>query len=251
MGRLKFVFLKVILILLGITIFLNGVIMSFITNMNTGYILTILLGLIILLYGIFFRRINEGLHDLIKCILLLALLIVVCFSSFLFVYGSIDNVNYHEDAVVVLGAGLRGDTPTVTLLERLNVALEYYQKNPEAIIVVSGGQGPQETVTEAYAMEKYLISQGVPQEVIIKEDKSTSTYENFVYSKELLDELFDGEYNVAFVTNEYHVYRAGGISKLAGIDNVTHVHSSTRWYSVLPGTLRECLAVAKFWIFKV
>lgn len=98
-------------------------------------------------------------------------------------------------------------------------------------------------------MERYLKDKGVAEEVIVKEDKSTSTYENFVFSKKLLDDRLGKSFKVAFVTNEYHIYRALGIAENAGFKDLTHLHSNTRWYSVLPGTLRECLAVMKFRVF--
>ena len=109
--------------------------------------------------------------------------VVICVYSF----GFTDTVTYKEDAVIVLGAGLRGENLSLILRNRLDAAVEYYNENPEAVIVVSGGQGPDEDIPEAEAMERYLYEQGVPLNKIIKEDKSTSTEENFKFSKELLE----------------------------------------------------------------
>ena len=176
-------------------------------------------------------------------------MVVVAFVVFLLTFGSTDNVTKKEDAVIVLGAALHGERPSAVLADRLDTAVEYYQQNENAVIVVTGGKGMQENITEAAAMEKYLVNKGVPREKIIKEEKATSTFENFVYSKEILDELFEDKYTVAYITNEYHIYRAGAIAKTTGFENFTHKHSSTRWYSLIPGTLRECLGVMKFWVF--
>jgi uncharacterized SAM-binding protein YcdF (DUF218 family) len=98
-------------------------------------------------------------------------------------------------------------------------------------------------------MEKYLLSQGVDPDMIIKEERATSTLENFKFSKEILDELLPKGYSVAYITNEFHIYRAGGYCSQAGIKGATHLHSNTRFDSILPGTMRECLAVMAFWVF--
>lgn len=241
--------LKSILIILGIAVLTNGIVLSFTTNFNLGNVLTLLLGGILIFWYIFFNTLVRALPKWIKAIFIMALIFAVSLSTFLFCYGKSNNVTYKEDAIIVLGAGIHGETPSRILADRLNAAVEYNKKNPDAFIVVSGGQGHQESIPEALAMERYLIAKGIPSDKIIKEDKSTSTYENFVNSKAILDEKFGSKYSVAYVTNEYHVYRARGIAKSAGLET-THYHSSTPWYSVLPGTLRECLAVMKFWVFK-
>ena len=90
----------------------------------------------------------------------------------------------------------------------------------------------------------------MPQEKIIKEEQATSTFENFVNSKAILDKLFEGEYETAFVSNEYHIYRASSLARIAGFDSVTHTHSNTMWYTLVPSTLRETLAVVKLWVFR-
>ena len=88
----------------------------------------------------------------------------------------------------MLGAGLKGDTPSLALERRLEKAAEYMNKNGNAIAIVSGGQGKGETISEAQAMENYLLNHGIREDRIIKEDNSTSTYENFEYSKLMMDE---------------------------------------------------------------
>ena len=237
--------LRPVLILLGIAITLNGVVLFMIANFNLGNLLTLLLGVILTAGVIFFEKIPKY----IKLTVAIPLTVAVALSSFLAIYGVSDNVTYKEDALVVLGAGINGKRITYVLADRLDRAVEYSRENPDALIVVSGGQGPGEDISEADAMYGYLTSKGVPEDRIIKEDKSTSTYENFKFSKAIMDEILGKDYKVAYVTNEYHIYRAGGIARNAGLSTPRHLHSTTRWYSVLPGLLRECLAVMKFWVF--
>ena len=166
----------------------------------------------------------------------------------LFVFGKKSNVSYNEDAVIVLGAGIQGEEVSESLRNRLDAAARYYQKNPDVIIIVSGGQGPQETITEALAMERYLLEQGVPAKQIVKEQMATSTRENFLYSKEILDKQFDGVYSVVFVSSDYHIYRAKLIANSVGFDEITYLGSDTPWYQILPSGIRECLAVMKQWL---
>ncbi len=243
------IILKIFYLIIGAAVTLNGIVLSFTTNFNLGNLLTLLLGGALLFCGIFLDTVVRRLPKWIKIAFVAALIFVVGFASFLLGFGTTDTVTHSEDAIIVLGAAVQGEKPSRVLKDRLNTAIEYYSKNPNALIIVSGGQGPQETVTEAAAMKTYLIKNGVAEDVIIKEEKATSTYENFVFSKKILDEHFDNTYSAAFITDEYHIYRAGGIAQNAGLKTSAHAHSSTRWYSVLPGTLRECAAVIKFWIF--
>ncbi|NBK97164.1 MAG: YdcF family protein, partial [Erysipelotrichia bacterium] len=112
---------------------------------------------------------------------LVALLICELFlEGFIYFYGrKRDDVAC--DVMIVLGAGLYGDQISSALKRRLKQALYYAQRYPEVQIVVSGGQGANETMSEAMAMKMYLIKQGIASTRIIMEDRSTSTYTNFLY----------------------------------------------------------------------
>lgn len=239
---------QIVISVLGAALIINGIIMAALENISMGTWITLILGAILLLVGIFFKK----LCDITPKAILITVLILFCtgISLFLFLYifGSVDNVDYTEDALIVLGCGVRGDEPGTNLTERLERAVEYHKNNPGAVIVVSGGKGDGENLSEAAAMEKYLINHGVPAEIIIKEDKATSTEENFLYSKKILDKYFDGEYRVAFITNDFHIYRSSSFARLAGFENVTHTHSNTAWYTVTPNALRECVTVLKLWV---
>ena len=164
------------------------------------------------------------------------------------IYGRTDTLTGDEDAIIVLGAGLRGDRVSLTLRDRLDAAIDCFDQNPDVLIVVSGGQGPQEDITEALAMERYLMEHGVPADRIVKEDRSTSTAENFAFSKALLDKRLGENYSVAYITNDFHILRAGQVASRQGFDQITHAHSSTVWYLVVPHCLRECVAVLWYWI---
>lgn len=241
---------RVVLIISGSLLILNALFMAVYSNLNAGIFAAFLLGLLLLLYAVFINTIVPKIPQILRNLFWAGIGAVIGLSCCLLGAGLNDTVTNKEDAIIVLGSGIRGENLTVGLKNRLDSAIEYYKENEDAIIIVSGGQGPQENITEALAMERYLLSKGIPQEKIIKEEKATSTYENFVYSKKILDEKFDDNYKVCFVSNEYHIYRASSLAKIAGIENVTHTHSNTVWYTVIPSTLRECMANVKMWIFK-
>ena len=82
------------------------------------------------------------------------------------------------DYIIVLGAAVHGDTPSLSLVERMSAARDYMQTHPQTIAIVSGGQGSDENISEAEAMTAWLTDKGIDKSRIIAEDKATSTLEN-------------------------------------------------------------------------
>lgn len=119
------------------------------------------------------------------------------------------------DYVIVLGAGLDGSTPSLTLVDRLKRTAEYMNSFPESVAIVSGGQGHGEDITEAEAMERYLINHGIEASRIIKEGKARNTNENFIYSYDIINERGGG--SIAVVSSDYHIFRARLLCKKQGI----------------------------------
>ncbi|QKS45135.1 YdcF family protein [Paenibacillus cellulosilyticus] len=223
--------------------------MSLIISFNTGHVATFIIGCVYLFYGLYYEKIQNSLLKWTRNIFIIGNIIMISVITFIAVFGNKDTATYKEDAVIVLGTGLNGETITLPLQYRLEKTIEYYTKNPNVIIVLSGGQGPDETITEALAMERFLLSKGVPENKMIKEDRSTSTYENFIFSKKLLDNYFKNDYKTIFITNDFHIFRANEISKVAGM-NSNHMHAKMEWYLVPITYTREFLAIIKFLILK-
>lgn len=228
-------------IIFGLCLFVNAITMMFIVNFSIGIIPLFALAVVFILCGAFFDKFKwiKRLYIVAVC----GVMILGVLSVSLTVYGGHDDVSYDEDALIVLGSGIRGEKILPNLANRLDKAIEYCEKNERAVIVVSGGQGNQESISEAEAMKRYLVSKGIPADRIIKEDKSTSTYENFLYSSEILRERFE-KTEVAFVTNKFHVYRAERMAKSLGI-HAAHLGAKVEWYTAPMNYLREILAVAK------
>lgn len=244
--------MKFFLVFLGMALALLGGGLCVVANLNFGSVMTLLLGVFFLAVGSCWNTVREttkrGVWKWVKYGIALLLCLEFGFVAFLMGYGNTSSVDHTEDAVIVLGAGIRGDRVTQVLQFRLESAIEYYQKNPNALIVVSGGQGLQETVTEAYAMEQYLLHRGIPQGAILKEERATSTQENMEFSKELLDGCFDRDYRVVVITNNFYLYRGVQYAKKAGFTGVARKGAPLVWYQWIPCYLRESLAVIKLWI---
>ncbi|WP_165763886.1 YdcF family protein [Halalkalibacter urbisdiaboli] len=150
----------------------------------------------------------------------------------------------NADYVIVLGARLHGETMSLSLQNRVHAALEYLQNNPGAKVIVSGGQGPGESITEAEAMKRFFIEQGIEGERIIKEDQSTSTFENLKLSQPMLEE----DATIVIVSNDFHLYRATVIAGRLGMEPYT---LAAKTPAIVKGKMwaREYVAVAKTLIF--
>lgn len=236
--------IRIILVLLGLLSLANLFIVLQVSNPTIGFALQGALSLAMIGYAAFFNKIPTKIHITAGILCIFPVVLVI----FLFIYGNISNVNYTEDAVIVLGAGVRGERVTRPLARRLDAAFYYWQQNPDAYIVVTGGLGNRATITEAEAMARYLVERGVPREAILLEELSTSTYENLTFAKEILDEHFLGEFRVVVITNDFHLYRGVQTARRVGLD-VTRLGAYTDWYSWPVNYLREMLAVINFWVF--
>lgn len=149
-------------------------------------------------------------------------------STFIILQGAI-TINFHRtsdvksienvNTMIILGAKVNEDGISKTLKRRLDKAIEYYNTNKNINnIIVSGGQGSDEVVTEALAMKNYLVKNGVSKDKIIMEDKATTTLENIIFSKKIItDKNLKGK--VLIVTSDYHLFRGQIIASILGIDN--------------------------------
>lgn len=163
----------------------------------------------------------------------------------------------NKDYMIILGCGLREDgTPMPLLQGRIDRALWFLGKqkkknNKDMTFVCSGGQGEDEIISEAQSMKNYLMSKGISEDKILLEDKSTTTYENMKFSKEVIDKDVaaldnleadvDEGVNIAFSTTSYHVFRSGNIAHSLGLD-ADGIGSKTKWYFYTNALIREFVA---------
>lgn len=155
----------------------------------------------------------------------------------------------HESKpAVILGCKVRDGEPSLMLKRRLEAALGYLNDYPDAEIIVSGGQGPDEAISEAECMKTWLVNNGIDSSRIITEDKSTDTYENMKYSKELLEKKALGT-NIVLITDSFHQFRASMIAGKFGL-STDSVSSSTPQYLLPTYWVREWFGIMEQIIFK-
>lgn len=158
--------------------------------------------------------------------------------------------NPEADYLVVMGAGVNGLQPSLSMLDRLTAALEYLETYPDSTVIVSGAQGPGEDITEAEAMRIWLEGRGIAPERIVKEEKSRSSYENIAFSLAIIEELGgDATGRVAFVSSEYHLYRTKYLASEQGCDPVGVAGKTSYPVLMVNYFIREAFAVAYMWVF--
>lgn len=149
------------------------------------------------------------------------------------------------DYLLILGGDIiDADTPSPQLFERMKAAAEYLKENPGTIAVPCGGCfRKKQKKSEAAIIADYLIEQGIDENRLILEDKSTTTFQNFEFGKRLIENNTGkpiSQVKVAFLSSDYHVHRASVIAKRYGIENCGAVSCKTPGRA-LPRYLRECV----------
>ena len=248
-------FVQVILFGLSALLFTNAIVASFTMRFSFWLALLYLVALFFLLCGVFYPQLSvyckEGIGYYTKKLVQIGFIAFVILAFTITWLGKNGSITYNEKAIIVLGSGLNGSDVSTVLQYRLDTAYAYHLENPTAYIVVTGGQGPTEEIPEAVAMKRYLVELGVPEELILVEDISTDTNENFTFALLLLEEKgIDGSDPVVFVSNRFHNYRAGFYAELAGFTNCSPLASATPLSMVLPCYMREVVAILHFWLFK-
>ena len=196
-------------------------------------------------------RIGKACKRILLVGLSAALLLFLTVEGLLLSHGERDNSALPVDAVIVLGAGVNGEMPSLILWSRINAAAAYLEEHPDVPVVLSGGQGPGETISEAACMRRELTARGVEEDRLLLEDRSTSTAENFAFSKELLEAhgIDTDTAVIAVVTSDFHCFRAHLIARRAGL-TVIDVPAEVDWLLLNANYyIREFFALGKTLIF--
>ena len=149
---------------------------------------------------------------------------------------------------IVLGAGVDGTEPSISLQERINAAHAYSQAYPKSLLVLTGCQGDGEEISEAQCMYEKLLTLGVSPDRLILEEQARNTEENISYSLEALRNA-TGEtdiYSVCIISSEYHLYRAGKLALRHGIDAKLYPATTENRLYYLNMFLREICGIWKF-----
>ena len=197
--------------------------------------------------------------------MLAACAVVFLITELCIAWGAVTARSEAADYVIVLGAKTENGVPGNSLRSRLDRTLTYAMQHPNTVLILSGGKGTDETVSEARVMFDYLKERGVPQERMLLEDQSFSTAENILFSSKVIDrqEYYKDqmvrvhlreqyrarsewdEVRVGILTDNYHLFRAKAIARKQGIWNPAGIAASGDRVLALHMWIREGFAVLK------
>ncbi len=188
---------------------------------------------------------------LTKCVTVLLLigLLVVGITEAIIIKASFGSPQEKVDYVVVLGAKVNRDGPSVSLQDRISAAYDYAMDHPDAILVLSGGQGTDEPITEAECMYRELVEAGIDPSQLRTEFEATSTWENLKFSLDLMEaETGQRPAKIGVVSSEYHLFRASLFAKACGVEFVGIPARTSRWGQRINHFMREVAGVWHYWI---
>ncbi|WP_238883672.1 YdcF family protein [Clostridium sp. YIM B02551] len=180
-----------------------------------------------------------------RIFVILGVLLVLLGLSQLYIFtGGTKKITENSNAIIILGCKVNGKEPSRFLLERTLKAKELYSEGLGEYIILSGGQGSGEEISEAMCMKKILVDNGIPEDKLLLEDKSKNTYENLRNSKEIVKEKNFN--NVIVVSNEFHLRRAKMIGDKLNINaKYSGVFVKDEWLTEIYGGIREIPAIIK------
>ncbi len=186
-----------------------------------------------------------------KWMLIFAVTAGISITCYSYTYRAIENeksgdrLDENVQTAIVLGAKIEEDaSPAPALKARLDRVIELYETGHIEKIVVTGGQGSDEPVTESSAMQQYLIERGVSSEQIVLESRSTSTYENLANARYVIEER-----HVYIVSSDFHLKRARYLAEKVGFTPVM-IAAPTPPSVASKAHVRETLALLKTWLFR-
>ena len=245
------------LCVLGALSILYGLFLTMVTYVTVVTFLHVVIGMPLLLYGLFFTKLNvwmrHGFGKAVKWVFFVGygvLAVVFAITSVLIIKAQEQPAPKDLQVIVVLGARAYGDVPSWILEQRLYSAHQYLVDNPGTDVIVSGGQGPGESQPEAWTMRNYLLARGIAPERILVEDASADTYENFCNSIEIIEKTYKSRVSAAFVTTDFHIYRAGEIVKKLRYP-MAAISAEDKNYLKYGNYFREMLAMVEIWAHNI
>lgn len=228
-------------------------------NVLPGYSFTALVCLciigIILFYG-FMPMVGRVLPRFARVCTIVFTLALICglilfgVTEYFIIRASFGTPETQVDYLVVLGAKVRQDGPSVSLWDRIYETVSYLNAHPDTIAIVSGGQGEDEPITEAKSMHDELVKLGISEDRIWMEHKATSTDENLRYSLDLIEEKTGRRpQTLGVLSSEYHLFRASLMAKKLGIEFVGVPAKTTKITQLINHAMREVAGVWHFYIF--
>ena len=223
------------------------------TYMMAGYSFTALVCLcligILLFYNLCYltmpkypktTRVVKSLFTFVLCIGIL----IVGITEILIIRTSFGDKDEDFDYMLVLGAKVRQDGPSVSLMDRIKATAAYMEEHPDVIAIVSGGQGPDEPMTEAQCMYEQLVKLGVDPDRIWLEEKATSTWENLHFTMNLIEEKTGQRpEKIGLLSSEYHLFRAKMFARACGVEAAGIPARTSRLSQMVNHFMREVAGV--------
>lgn len=239
----------------GILLLINAFIVLRKESRSLGNLLTLFLGLGILLLPIVLRYfdsvfpewISQGIRTLTGAFIGYFIFWLISFVMSFALYA-LFKPRYNKSYIIVLGAGLiDGHKVSGLLASRINRAIrfsdkQFKKKKKRPVLIMSGGQGADELLPEGEAMRNFAIDQGYPADLVIAEKQSKTTYENMLFSKEIVEEQGFKLSKGLFCTSDYHVFRAAGYALNVGL-KINGIGAKTKKYFVFNAFIREYVAI--------
>lgn len=258
MGFLQKENTKIIPALISIVMLLFYVVPIFRGIFNLGNAFGIAVTAALTLVFVFFGRFTGCLRALWNVIagrtfLCTAAVLIVLFVTYaavvsaLMVRAANDTPKTDDTTLVVLGCKVKNGAPSRMLRKRLDKAYDYLAEHESVSVVVSGGKGSDEAISEAECMKTYLTERGIAPERVYMEDRSVNTEENLRFSQEIImrEGLSD---NITIVTDAYHQYRAEMIARKQGINGSSNISADTSWYLVPTYWTRELIGIGYYYL---
>lgn len=248
---------NIILIMLAAAAMIVFLIPALYSIINIGNVTGFAAGVLLMLYGLFYAKVNDRIrqswHHRYYGILLKGVLLVICVFAVLAVILGVlmirgaDRTPHEDGTVVVLACDVLGEEPGPMLKERLEAAYDWLESHPGTVCIVSGGWQEPDDDVEAEVMYRYLLKKGIPADRLYAEDRSKSTYENMLYSKEIIQN--NGlDPAMTIVTSDFHEYRACAMAGSLGIEAGSYP-SHTAWWLLPTYYVRECAGILYWWLF--
>lgn len=214
---------------------------------NVGNVFGLIICFLLLVYFVFNDRLctlcSKGPAKIVSIVFTVFIITGFVTASVLSVLmaNKINDKPDRSEPVIILGCKVRDGAPSLMLLRRLEAARDYLTEYPDSVVIVSGGQGSDEIISEAECMKNWLLNNGIDASRILTEDKSTSTYENIQFSKELLEKNGLGS-DIVLVTDSFHQFRASVIAKKFDL-STDSVSASTPSYLIATYWVREWFGI--------
>lgn len=222
----------------GVIISYSGIRTSFVRFWPLAAVLSALFAVVFQSH--FYTALPSAVHLIVK---VLALIIFVFFLILLIkIVCTKEDRNSDYDYLIVLGAIVRGETPSHALEERIQTAYDYLSAHPKSIAILTGYQNPQAKISQGTCMQRELRKLGIPAYRLLVEPDARTTTENFQFSKDYMTKLHP---HAAVITSDFHLYRAMKIAKKCGYENIKGIKAKTPTPLLIHCYVRELFAIVK------